>query len=180
MLLGQKHTKEWREKIGFKKGKSPWNYGKKNWMSEEGKKSMIASKKGRPTWNKGKKGVQVPWNKSKKGLQTAWNKGLKGFRVGEKNPRWIKDRTKLNPKLRIYKEAIEWRNNIYKRDNWKCRISNQDCKGRLEAHHILRWAEYPELRYEVNNGITLCHFHHPRKRKDEVKLSPYFQELIKV
>jgi len=33
--------------------------------------------------------------------------------------------------------------------------------------------------YEVNNGITLCHFHHPRKRKDEIKLSPYFMELIK-
>lgn len=35
-----------------------------------------------------------------------------------------------------------------------------------------------ETRYEINNGITLCHFHHPRKREKEKELSPFFQELI--
>ena len=53
-------------------------------------------------------------------------------------------------------------------------------KGKLEAHHILSWSKFPELRYEVNNGITLCHFHHPRKRNDEMTLSPFFQSLVKV
>ena len=37
----------------------------------------------------------------------------------------------------------------------------------------------PKLRYEVNNGITLCHFHHPRKINDEMNLAPIFQELVK-
>lgn len=53
-----------------------------------------------------------------------------------------------------------------------------NCKGRLEAHHILSWKDYPELRYDINNGITLCHAHHPRKRDEEAELSPYFQSLV--
>jgi NUMOD3 motif-containing protein len=52
--------------------------------------------------------------------------------------------------------------------------------GRLEAHHILNWREYPELRYDINNGITLCHAHHPRKRAEEKRMVSYFTELLSV
>ena len=67
-----------------------------------------------------------------------------------------------------------FRMNVLKRDNFKCKIGNKDCIGRIEAHHILIWSEYPELRYEINNGITLCHAHHPKKRAEEKQLVPYF------
>jgi hypothetical protein len=67
---------------------------------------------------------------------------------------------------------------VKNRDGWKCRNSNLECSGRLVAHHILSWRASPELRYEVNNGITLCHFHHPHKRNDEMRLAPFFQELV--
>lgn len=102
---------------------------------------------------------------------------------GENNPRWIKDRTKL----RVYNDAakdrrcsayIDWRKRVWARDNFTCKIANKDCSGRLEAHHILGFTEFEDLRYDINNGITLCHFHHPRKRKDEINLSPYFKELV--
>ncbi len=72
----------------------------------------------------------------------------------------------------------DWRKKVCSRDNWKCKISNSGCKGRLEVHHILSFSKFAELKYEVNNGITLCHFHHPRKRVEEEKLSPYFQKLV--
>jgi hypothetical protein len=71
-----------------------------------------------------------------------------------------------------------WRQAVKNRDSWKCRIADNNCKGRLEAHHILSWKEYPELRNVVNNGITLCHAHHPRKQEVVAKLSPYFQKLV--
>lgn len=98
---------------------------------------------------------------------------------GEKHPQWIKDRTKLSRCGE--KQGFEynkWRKEVYTRDNWKCRIFNGDCIGRIEAHHIFNWVDYPELRYEVGNGITLCHYHHPLKWEEEIKLSPYFKELI--
>lgn len=98
---------------------------------------------------------------------------------GEGHPRWIKDRTKLAKRQERNDMAyIEWRKQVWLRDNFKYKIANPDCNGRIEAHHILSWSQYPQLRYEVNNGITLCHFHHPRKRKDEMRLSPYFTSLI--
>lgn len=67
---------------------------------------------------------------------------------------------------------------FWQRDGWKCQIRNQDCEGRLEAHHILSWKEYPELRYVLNNGITLCHAHHPRGRAREKQMAPILQELV--
>ena len=52
-----------------------------------------------------------------------------------------------------------------------------DC-GELDSHHILNWQEYPELRFDVNNGITLCQFHHPRGKNQEKEQSIYLKGLI--
>lgn len=71
-----------------------------------------------------------------------------------------------------------WRMEVFKRDNFKCRIANNDCDAKLEAHHILNWKDYEELRFEINNGITLCHAHHPRGRAKEKQLEPVFQALV--
>ena len=72
----------------------------------------------------------------------------------------------------------QWRKEVRNRDNWQCRLDSEECSDVLETHHILTWNEHKELRYEVNNGITLCRFHHPRKRNDEKSLAPFFQSLV--
>lgn len=107
-------------------------------------------------------------------------KGIKRLDMtGENHPKWIEDRSLIKRQLeRNNPNDKQWKYQVYKRDNFKCKINNQDCKGRLEAHHILSWRDYPELRCVVNNGITLCQAHHPRKRKDEAELSPYFKTLV--
>lgn len=71
-----------------------------------------------------------------------------------------------------------WMLTVKKRDGWKCRIADVNCDGRLEAHHILNWIDYPELRYEINNGITLCQKHHPRGRVKESSMVNYFTQII--
>ena len=74
-----------------KKGKAPWNKGKKGlqvaWnkgltKEDDRVKKYTDAKIGRKhsdetkrKISKSKKGL-VPWNKNKKGLQVAWNKGL--------------------------------------------------------------------------------------------------------
>ncbi len=140
----------------------------KGWkQTEEAKRKIGLAKKGKPSGMLGK---------------TAWNKGRKGLNSGEKNGKWIKDRTKLvkNEKKHLDSRYTEWMKAIKNRDDWKCKIVNNDCKGRLEAHHILDWVNYPELRYDINNGVTLCQAHHPRGRAEEKRLSPYFKELVSV
>lgn len=99
---------------------------------------------------------------------------------GEKHFKWVKDRTKLkdDSKERGGQLHREWSKQVKNRDNWICKINNSDCTGKIESHHILGWAKHPELRYDINNGITLCIFHHPRKREEEIKLSSYFKEIL--
>ncbi len=138
--------------------------------------------KGYASWNKGLKGVYSMKHSSqfKKGY-IPWNKGKRHLAIcGENNPRWITDRSQLvkDEKKHLDSKYKIWMNGVKSRDGWKCKIGNSDCKGRLESHHILNWKDYPELRYEINNGITLCHAHHPRKRSEEAKLSPFFQSLV--
>lgn len=104
---------------------------------------------------------------------------LRGL-FGEQSRRWIKDRSRVKIGDRNLNDPLQkqWSLAVKERDNWECRISNSECSGKLESHHILGWKDHPELRYEVNNGITLCHFHHPRKRNDEERLSLYFQKIV--
>ncbi len=99
---------------------------------------------------------------------------------GEKHYMWKKDRSEVKVGERSLNDPLQkgWRKAVKNRDGWKCRIADERCDGRLEAHHILPWSEFPDLRYKINNGITLCHFHHPRKKEDVAKLSPYFQSLV--
>lgn len=101
-------------------------------------------------------------------------------KTGELCHNYIKDRSLIKLSDRKLHDPLvkQWRMEVKKRDNFSCRIADIKCNGRLEVHHILRWADYPELRYEINNGITLCHYHHPRKVVEEKRLVPTFQELV--
>jgi hypothetical protein len=120
--------------------------------------SLSCSSKSRPSGRTGKKNSQ-------------YQKDMVSLKLSrEKHGRWIKDRSKVKVGDRCLNDPLQkqWRLNVYKKDGYKCRMENKDCNGGLEAHHILPWKDYPELRFDVENGITICHYHHPRK-KDEVK-----------
>lgn len=113
---------------------------------------------------------KAPWNKGRKSPETS----------GENNHRWIADRTKLKTdRKQAYDGRYkDWIKQVRIRDEGRCRIGNIDCCGRLETHHILSWRDHPELRYDVNNGITLCHYHHPRKWQEEQKMVAVFHGIL--
>jgi 5-methylcytosine-specific restriction endonuclease McrA len=48
----------------------------------------------------------------------------------------------------------KWRKSVYERDEYKCQICQAD--HNLNAHHIMGWKNYPDYRYDIDNGITLC------------------------
>lgn len=62
-----------------------------------------------------------------------------------------------------------WRRAVLKRDEYACRMCGLVNRGN-HAHHIKSWNDAPELRYEVENAITLCischvRHHHEERRK---------------
>lgn len=77
------------------------------------------------------------------------NKGINHFN-------WNNDATFLNHELRSRKEYKVWRNAVYKKDRWTCQVCKKHCGKDIIAHHIKTWAEYPKLRYDVNNGMVVC------------------------
>lgn len=104
-------------------------------------------------------------------------------RVGALNHRWIEDRAKL---AKLSEGAIRncahhaWSAAVKRRDGG-CVLAGLGygpCSGRLEAHHILSCAEHEKLRYEVDNGVTVCHGHHPFKRSKALALVPVFEKLV--
>jgi len=158
-----------------------WEYNEKNEEAKREKCRLAAlGNKNRlgQTW-------KLSEEAKKKGNKGWFKKGQPSHLIGkhinvrENNPNWIADRSLLKKKEERNDSAYrDWRYNIWQRDGFKCKIADGNCKGKIEAHHILAWKDYPELRYKINNGITLCHAHHPRKRADETKLSPYFKQLV--
>lgn len=59
----------------------------------------------------------------------------------------------------------KWRGIVFKRDGYTC----QNCGiagGQLHAHHIKAWADFPDHRYTLTNGETLCIECHAKKHPD--------------
>jgi 5-methylcytosine-specific restriction endonuclease McrA len=61
----------------------------------------------------------------------------------------------LDRLARYSPEAKEWRVAIFERDNYTCGSCGER-GGYLEADHIKPWAYFPDLRFELSNGRTLC------------------------
>ena len=107
-----------------------------------------------------KKGKPLPWLKDyqfKKG-QHSNNEFRKGQNIGENNPNWkggIYSKLYSFIIIRHSKEYKFWRESVFKRDDYTCQFCGiRGCY--LEPHHKKSFIDYPELRFVVSNGITLC------------------------
>ncbi len=81
---------------------------------------------------------------------------------GKKNPNWKGGITSKNQQERGSAKTREWRMAVFLRDNFTCQFCGARCHrglGKsvfLVAHHIKSWARHKSLRYDIDNGITLC------------------------
>lgn len=132
--------------------------------TDEARKNMSNARKCKSPWNKGLVSVMVAWNKGlKTGIvpKSVFKKGDKfwlgkdRFNMRGKNHFNWKGGISRNRHSLSNPEYKKWRNEVFERDEYSC----QDCGLSgvyLEAHHILKWSDFPESRYDVSNGLTLC------------------------
>ena len=154
------HGKYSKRHGNFHKGMVPWNKG----VSKEHPaiQKMIKSRmetdnyKGTATF-KGKKHSEESKKRiseSRTGIP-AWNKGIESLRKGKKSNLWKGGITPSNHVIRTSMKYKQWRRNIFERDDYTC----QNCKkhgGNLNADHIKPFALFPELRFDIDNGRTMC------------------------
>ena len=74
----------------------------------------------------------------------------------EKAPSYKDGRCKERLLIRARLPFKIWRKAVFQKDNYTCQKCGDNKGGNLEAHHIKSFAKYPELRFDVNNGLTLC------------------------
>jgi hypothetical protein len=128
-------------------------------LSEERKLHLHKVLLGR-TCNTGKthfkKGIHPSVKTEFKQGNIPWLKGkLNPSFTGENNPRWKGGIYPENLKIRHSVKMKNLNKEVLKRDNYTC----QDCGIRgvkLNVHHIKPFAIYPELRFDINNLVTVC------------------------
>ena len=122
-------------------GKTPHNYGK-------GRIYFFCEVCGTSVFDK-------PYRK-KRTCSNKCRDALASINRGKLHWNYKSEMSNANQRSRLWAECIEWRENVLNRDKSTC----QKCKkkgGKLTAHHIDSWATHPDVRFNVNNGVTLCY-----------------------
>ena len=154
--------------------------GNKLWDNPKTKKTQY--KKGHPSWLKGTKGVSVNGFKQghvgynpelleehkqkigksneiaqlgqKKSEDTRVKMSKAQIKIRKNHWSWKGGITPENMRIRKSIEYRLWRESVFARDNFTCQ-KYEIRGGKLVAHHINNFSDFPELRFAIDNGITL-------------------------
>jgi len=87
-------------------------------------------------------------------MSESTRKNMSIARSGAKNPAWKGGVTSINQTIRRSLVLRLWKESCMKRDNYTCQKTGQ-VGGQLQVHHIFNFADFPQMRTSIENGITL-------------------------
>jgi 5-methylcytosine-specific restriction endonuclease McrA len=146
-------TVEHRKKLGDALRGRPLTEQRKRNIS-----NALKGCKGHPCSSKTRKAISLAQRKRKRSIEWRLMQSLR-YR-GEKSPLWKGGVCREHLKIRQSVEYKLWREAVFKRDNFTCiwcGAKNGNGKTvNLNADHIKPFCDYPELRFAIDNGRTLC------------------------
>ena len=167
---GSKLSKETKRKIGLKSLGNKHHLGKTGYKhTKEERKKISESKIGKKR--------NVTWGKNISVALKGKKRPEKFKLIGEKNPNWKGGITSENQKIRHSLEYKLWQKSCLIRDNFTCQKTGQ-IGGKLVVHHINNFSEFPELRFALDNGITLSKESHISFHKIYGKRNNTREQLI--
>lgn len=126
--------------------------GKKAWNKNLTKNTSEILKKQGEKHSKKMKGENNPWYGIYGSQHPLFGKNIN---VGKNNPSYKDGKSRDRVKSRRSLEYDRWAKQVKDRDDYTC----QKCKekgGKLTSHHLYSFSDNPEIRYCLDNGITLC------------------------
>lgn len=146
-------------KIGWKFSKETSEARSKQLKAEYASGSRVAFFKGKHHSEETKKKLSRALKGRK--LSTETRRKIADSKRGSKSHFWKGGKTAKMKQIKKGSEWRMWRETVFERDNWTC----QDCGERggiLHPHHIKKVCQFPELIFEVSNGVTLCKICHKK------------------
>jgi 5-methylcytosine-specific restriction endonuclease McrA len=147
-------------KIGKYAGVDSPKYRRKTVLCDYCRKSII------------KKSYLVKDNKKCFCNNVCYGNWLTENNIGINASNWRGGINSINDNIRKSKKYKEYRIKIFERDNYTCQKCGKH-GGPLHAHHIKSFSLYPNLRFDIKNGVTLCEYCHKQtdtylKGKDKI------------
>ena len=148
MKKGQRMSLEQRERLS--------NAHKGLYRSPEWKKNLSESLAGHVLSDETKRKISAAHKGKKLSIATRQKMSVIQKANREKNHLWKGGITAINQCIRTSLEYKLWRTAVFERDNYTCIWGGKVHGNKLQADHIKPFADYPELRFAIDNGRTLC------------------------
>lgn len=115
-----------------------------------------------------KMGIQSCYNPSEQDEET--RKRISATLQGITREEWVEFKETTQSLIRKSCQYEQWRISVFERDEYTCQHCGGKCqegqKVYLNAHHIKPFAKYTDLRFDIDNGITLCEDCHKKERNN--------------
>jgi 5-methylcytosine-specific restriction endonuclease McrA len=121
-------------------------------------------RKGQSPWNKGKADIiclqcGTTFTRTRKTSKYCSVHCFGQSQRGDKHRNWKGGKPKISRQKTLsydeYRKYRDWQKAVFSRDKYKCVFCGAS-KVELHADHIKPYASHVDLRWEINNGRTLC------------------------
>lgn len=100
--------------------------------------------------------------------------------TGERNQNWKGGISSERDVIKATDEYKEWRLSVFRRDHFMCVVCLNGSTGDnpIEAHHLKKFSDHPELATDVENGSTLCRKCHKQTYNCEELVESFLRTRI--